>query len=196
MMLSSRIRKGRVVRLSLVLTVSLALAAALLMLLVTPAASRPPAPFAWAQLIDTQGEPIGAAKFTQKRGEVRIFAWAVGLAPGKHGIHIHEFGQCDPPDFVTAGMHFNPYNKEHGLKNPQGPHAGDLPNLKVREDGVGILRATNGRISLKEGVANSLFDGDGSALVIHADPDDQRTDPTGNSGARVACGVIRPAQSS
>jgi len=162
-------------------------------LLVTPAAARPPAPFAWAPIIDTAGDPVGSATFTQKKGTVRISAFAVGLTPGKHGIHIHTVGLCDPPDFLTAGVHFNPYNKQHGLQNPQGPHAGDLPNLVVREDGVGFLRAKTRRVSLKTGVVNSLFDTDGSALVIHALEDDQRTDPTGNSGARIACGVIRSA---
>jgi superoxide dismutase, Cu-Zn family len=194
---SSPSRKGRVVGLSLAFAALLALTAAVLMLLVTPpAAARPPAPFAWAQIIDTAGEPVGAATFIQKRGTVRISAWAVGLTPGKHGIHIHSVGQCDPPDFLTAGAHFNPYTKEHGLKNPQGPHAGDLPNLVARADGVGFLRAQTGRVSLRPGVDNSLFDlPDGSALVIHADPDDQETDPTGASGARIACGVIRSVQS-
>jgi Cu-Zn family superoxide dismutase len=179
------------VGLSLAFAAALALTAALLVLLVTPAAARPPAPFAWAQIIDTAGEPIGSATFTQKKGTVRISAFAVGLTPGKHGIHIHSVGICDPPDFLTAGVHFNPYNKEHGLLNPQGPHAGDLPNLVVREDGVGFLRTKTRRVSLRTGVVNSLFDTDGSALVIHADPDDQRTDPTGLSGARIACGVIQ-----
>jgi Cu-Zn family superoxide dismutase len=201
MMLSSPSRKGRVVGLSLAFAASLALAAALLMLLVTPAAGRPPAPFAWAQIIDTAGEPVGSARFTQKRGTVRISAFAVGLTPGKHGIHIHTVGECDPNavdpatgatvPFFTAGTHFNPYIKEHGLQNPRGPHAGDLPNLVAREDGVGSLRAKTGRVSLRPDVANSLFDSDRSALVIHAAEDDQRTDPTGNSGARIACGVIQ-----
>jgi Cu-Zn family superoxide dismutase len=196
MTLSSSSRKGRVVGLSLAFAALLALTAAVLMLLVTPAAARPPAPFAWAQIIDTAGEPVGAATFIHNKGKVRISAWAVGLTPGKHGIHIHSVGQCDPPDFLTAGAHFNPYTKEHGLKNPQGPHAGDLPNLVAREDGVGFLRAETGRVSLRPGVTNSLFDDDGSALVIHALEDDQETDPTsGNSGARIACGVIRNVQS-
>jgi Cu-Zn family superoxide dismutase len=96
--------------------------------------------------------------------------------------------------FYSAGTHFNPREKEHGLRNPQGPHAGDLPNLKVGPAGVGSLYTTNDRITLRRGPENSLFDGDGSAIVIQENRDDQMTDPTGNSGARIACGVIRSAQ--
>jgi Cu-Zn family superoxide dismutase len=159
--------------------------------------------FAWARIINVEGDPIGAATFTQQRGsdEVRVFAFAAGLQPGRHGIHIHSVGECDPNSidpatgsrFYSAGPHFNPQENEHGLQNPQGPHAGDLPNLKVGPGGVGFAHATNDRITLGEG-PTSLFDGDRSAIVIHENRDDQVTDPTGNSGARIACGVIRRAQ--
>jgi Cu-Zn family superoxide dismutase len=170
----------------------------------TPEDVRPPTLFAWARIINVEGDPIGAATFTQHRGShgVRISAFAAGLQPGKHGIHIHSVGRCNPnsidPEtgspFYSAGTHFNPRMKEHGLRNPQGPHAGDLPNLKVGPAGVGSLYTTNNRITLRKGPKNSLFDADGSSIVIHENRDDQVTDPTGNSGDRIACGVIRSAQ--
>ena len=106
-----------------------------------------------------------------------------------HGIHIHAVGRCDPPDFMSAGDHVNPTNRQHGLRNPQGPHAGDLPNLTVEAGGTGTFQAANVDLTLGAG-ANGLFDADGSALVVHADPDDEATEPTGNSGGRIACGVI------
>jgi Cu-Zn family superoxide dismutase len=106
-----------------------------------------------------------------------------------HGIHFHAVGRCDPPDFMSAGDHFNPTNRQHGQRNPQGPHAGDLPNLTVEANGTATYQATNALVTLGPG-ANSLLDADGSALVIHADPDDDVTDPAGNSGGRIACAVI------
>jgi Cu-Zn family superoxide dismutase len=108
-------------------------------------------------------------------GGVRIRVEVQGLTPGEHGIHIHAVGRCDPPDFLTAAGHFNPDGHRHGLLNPQGPHAGDLPNLIVRADGRARYEAVSYR-----------------ALVIHAQADDHLTDPAGNSGPRVACGVIAP----
>jgi Cu-Zn family superoxide dismutase len=170
-------------------------------------AVRPPVFFAWAQIINFEGETIGAATFTQQSSsdKVRLSVFAAGLEPGKHGTHIHSVGRCNPNSidpatglrspFYSAGTHFNPQENEHGLRNPEGPHAGDLPNLKVGPAGVGSLRATNDRITLRKGPEeNTLFDGDGSAIVIHETRDDQVTDPTGNSGARIACGVIWSAQ--
>ena len=147
-----------------------------------------------AQIMDAQGEVIGAAKFAQQKGDkVRVDVRVAGLEPGRHGIHIHTIGLCEPPGFTSAGGHFNPAGAKHGLRNPEGPHLGDLPNLKVRDNGVGTLRGKTDRVSLLEG-EQSLFDLDGSALVIHAAEDDQVTDPTGNSGARIACGVIQRAR--
>ena len=147
---------------------------------------------AMAELRNTSGANVGTATFTQVGNVVRIVLEAKGLTPGLHGVHIHAVGKCDPPDFTSAGAHFNPNGKQHGALNSQGSHAGDLPNLNVAADGSGRLETANEQISLGTGTS-SLWDADGSALVVHAAPDDFKTDPTGNSGARVACGVITKA---
>lgn len=148
-----------------------------------------------AQLKDTHGNSIGTAQFTQDpAGGVNISLQAQGLEPGEHGIHIHEKGDCSPSDFKSAGEHLNPTSAKHGLDNPQGPHAGDLPNLIVNQDGSVSYAATDERVTLAEGEGPLLGPG-GTALVIHADPDDQMTDPSGNSGDRVACGVIERSES-
>jgi Cu-Zn family superoxide dismutase len=112
-----------------------------------------------------------------------------GLTPGLHAVHVHAVGKCEGPAFTTAGGHFNPTQKKHGFKSPEGAHAGDLPNMLVAKDGAGRFEALDDAITLKAGPA-SVFDADGSALVIHAGADDYVTDPAGNSGDRVACGVI------
>ena len=112
-----------------------------------------------------------------------------GLPPGKHGFHLHDKGICEPPGFTTAGDHFNPLGKHHGAKNPQGKHAGDLPNLEVGPDGTAELTATAEGATLGKGTASLLKEG-GTSLVIHAGPDDENSDPSGNSGPRIACGVV------
>jgi len=142
-----------------------------------------------AELTNTSGQSVGTARFTQAGNVVRILVEAKGLPPGPHGAHIHAVGKCDPPDFNSAGPHFNPTNKQHGALNPQGSHAGDLPNLTVGPDGTGRMETTTEQLSLGSG-PSSVWDADGSALVVHANADDFKTDPTGNSGARVACGVL------
>jgi Cu-Zn family superoxide dismutase len=144
---------------------------------------------ATADIQDVAGNVIGVATFTEEAEGVRIVVNVTGLeGGGGRGIHIHEVGSCTP-DFGAAGEHFNPTGAQHGLDNPSGPHAGDLPNLEVAEDGSAAYEAVNSLITLSEG-PNSILDADGSALIIHSDRDDQMTDPTGNSGMRIACGVI------
>ena len=149
---------------------------------------------ATATLINTHGAAIGTATFTQLNDRlVKIEVEAAGLTPGRHGIHIHAVGVCTPsatPAFSSAGGHFNPTGETHGVHGGDGAHAGDLHNLVVRPDGTVTFVLTTSRVTLLDGLT-SLFDVNGSALVIHAGEDDQETDPTGNSGARVACGVIQ-----
>ena len=142
-----------------------------------------------AELRDSSGNVVGSATFVDSGGGVQVSVQARNLPPGQHGIHVHAVGRCDPPDFMTAGAHANPTNRQHGLRNPQGPHGGDLPNLTIAQNGSGSLQATNNLLTVGAG-PNSLFDDDGSALVIHAMADDDVTDPTGNSGGRIACGVV------
>jgi len=144
-----------------------------------------------ASLQNGDGEYVGNAIFTQTSEGVIVQVTVEGFtaaAAGPHGIHIHMVGACTP-DFAAAGSHFNPTAMQHGLDNPAGPHAGDLPNLEIDADGNGAFEATTDLITLEAG-DHSVFDSDGSALVIHADPDDMMTDPSGNSGDRIACGVI------
>jgi Cu-Zn family superoxide dismutase len=143
-----------------------------------------------ADVVDAQGKAVGTANFVQLTDAVRIVVEARGLPPGLKGVHIHETGKCDGPGFTTAGGHFNPEGKQHGALNPRGPHAGDLPNINIGADGSGRMETSSKLVSLVTG-PSSLFDADGSAIVIHAAPDDFQTDPTGNSGARIACGIIR-----
>jgi Cu-Zn family superoxide dismutase len=171
---------------------AIGLAAGALLLVNTTTAMAQATPGASADLKTPSGESVGTATFTQESGGVRLKAQVKGLPPGDHGIHVHAAGKCDPPDFMTAGGHFNPGNKQHGLNNPQGAHVGDLPNLKVATDGSGTFDGLLKDASLSSG-SGSLFGPDGTALVIHAMADDEMTDPTGNSGGRIACGVIARA---
>ena len=146
---------------------------------------------ATAEVKDASGSVVGTATFAQVADGVQVSARFRGLPPGPHGIHVHAVGQCEPP-FASAGGHFNPAGHKHGLRNPEGPHAGDLPNLMVAADGTGSISALARGATLSAGQA-SLFDADGSALVIHANADDDVTDPAGNSGDRIACGVLAQA---
>jgi Cu-Zn family superoxide dismutase len=142
-----------------------------------------------AELSNGSGQAVGTATFTQVGRTVRVLLEVQGLPAGVKAVHVHAVGKCDGPDFNSAGPHFNPGGRQHGALNPAGPHAGDLPNLTVEANGRGRLESATELLSLSGG-ATAVFDGDGSALVVHAAPDDFRTDPTGNSGARLACGVI------
>lgn len=147
-----------------------------------------------ADIRNVNNQRAGTATFSEVTGGVRIVVEAKRLPPGAHGLHVHEAGKCEPPKFTSAGEHFSPEKKQHGTLNPSGPHAGDLPNITIGPDGTGRLEATTNRLTLTSG-AMSVFDADGSAIVIHAAPDDYRTDPTGNSGDRIACGVIEKTPS-
>jgi Cu-Zn family superoxide dismutase len=147
-----------------------------------------------SELKNPQGQSVGMARFTQVGNAVRIVLEARGLPPGPHGVHVHAVGKCDPPDFASAGGHFNPLGKQHGALNAQGSHAGDLPNLTVAPDGNGRMETATEQLTLGAG-PTSVWDADGSALVVHAAADDFKTDPTGNSGGRIACGVLVKAPS-
>jgi Cu-Zn family superoxide dismutase len=165
------------------------LAALLIAILTAPQALAQTGAQAHATLKDRDGKVVATANLAQASGGVSVAIAAQGLTPGAHGLHIHAVGLCTAPDFTSAGGHFNPDAKQHGLKNPAGAHVGDLPNLVADASGKASLTATALRATLASG-PTSLFDSDGSALVIHANPDDEATDPTGNSGGRVACGVV------
>lgn len=142
-----------------------------------------------AELRNAAGDVIGQATLSQQSEGVRIALEVSHLPPGIHAFHVHAAGKCDPPDFKSAGSHFNPTGKKHGRKNPEGAHVGDLPNLTIGADGTGRADVLVEEVTLGEG-ANSLFHPEGTSLVIHANMDDEVTDPTGNAGARIACGVI------
>lgn len=142
-------------------------------------------------IINTKGEQIGTAMLTQGKDAVLIHIEAKNLPPGTHGIHFHETGKCEVPDFKTAGEHLNIQHKQHGFNNPKGFHTGDLPNIQVKEDGTVIADIESKIVSLTKGAPNSLLKNGGTALVIHEKADDYVTDPSGNSGSRIACGAIQ-----
>jgi Cu-Zn family superoxide dismutase len=153
----------------------------------TPGTS--PKPFASGTFRDAAGDRVGLATLTDSAGTVRLGVSASQLSPGPHGLHFHAQGTCTPPDFASAGPHFNPDGRKHGRLNPDGPHLGDLPNLIAGPDGSADTSFTVARDLAGRG-ARSLLQPGGTALVIHAKADDERTDPSGNSGDRVACAVI------
>lgn len=147
-----------------------------------------PAP-AFATLRSATGAELGVLRLEAGPAGVRISGQLTGLAPGAHGLHFHAVGRCDPPDFASAGPHFNPAARKHGLLNAEGPHAGDLPAIAADANGRATVDAVTSRVTLDAGAAGVL-DADGTALVVHAANDDQRTDPSGNTGARIACGLV------
>lgn len=152
-------------------------------------AAQAPAPVK-VDLKNGQGQSVGTATITNEMNMVHIALDVKGLTPGEHALHIHGTPTCEGPAFTSAGPHFNPAGKKHGSQNPEGPHAGDMPNFRVGADGTSKATVMAANVTLGAG-ANSILGGNGTALVIHAGADDMKTDPAGAAGDRIACGVIK-----
>jgi superoxide dismutase, Cu-Zn family len=143
-----------------------------------------------AALKGGDGKDLGAAELIQTPAGVLLKLSVKGLPPGEHAFHVHAVGKCEAP-FTSASGHFNPGNKKHGMMAAEGQHAGDMPNLHIPQSGDLVVEVLNPAITLEKGKPNSVFDADGSAIIIHAGKDDYKTDPTGEAGGRIACGLIQ-----
>jgi Cu-Zn family superoxide dismutase len=157
--------------------------------LVATSVSTASAQSAKATLKNADGADVGSVDLTEVTGGVLLKIALKGLPPGDHAFHVHAVGKCEPP-FTSAGGHFNPENKKHGMMSADGHHAGDMPNLLIPASGELNLEVVNTTITLQKDKPYSVFRPDGTALIVHADADDYKTDPTGNAGGRIACGVI------
>jgi Cu-Zn family superoxide dismutase len=147
------------------------------------------APTALASLMAGDGAARGEARVTEAADGLHVLVKASGLKPGIHAVHVHMTGACTGPDFTSAGGHWNPTGRKHGMDNPAGMHMGDMPNMTVGSDGSGQLEYVIAGGALTAGTT-PLLDADGAAVVVHAAPDDNVTDPAGNAGGRMACGVL------
>jgi Cu-Zn family superoxide dismutase len=146
---------------------------------------------ATATVRDVAGRDLGTLTLTEAGSGIAIAGRLVGLAPGEHAVHLHATGRCEPPAFESAGSHWNPTDRQHGSANPRGPHAGDLPNVTIGSDSAGVVEGTTSAGSLFGEVP--LLDADGAAVIVHAGRDDYSSQPSGNAGSPVACGVIESA---
>lgn len=159
-------------------------------LIVAAAAGPAAAQTAKAAFKNADGKDVGAAELVQTPAGVLVKLSVKGLPPGEHAFHIHGVGKCEPP-FTSAGGHFNPASKKHGMMAADGQHAGDMPNLHIPADGALMVEVLNPAVTLEKGKPNSLYGPDGTALIVHADKDDYKTDPTGDAGGRIACAVVQ-----
>jgi superoxide dismutase, Cu-Zn family len=168
----------------------LAISAAVLALLPTVSHASSAAPVV-VKMTSADGKDVGTISLTEKKGGVDFKLDLMNLSPGEHAIHVHQNPKCDPPTYASSGFHLNPNGKMHGMKNPDGPHDGDIPvNLKVSSDGTDKSSFVVKTLSLDPAAPNSVFANGGTSIIIHASADDMETDPGGNSGPRIACGII------